>query len=51
MIKNIAETVYNELEEEIFLERLENTDLSNPAEHLNIDKPDLTLDISNIINF
>ena len=51
MIKNIAETVYNKLEEEIFLERLENTDLSNLAEHLNIDEPDLTLDILNIINF
>ena len=50
MMKNVAETVFNELEEKIFSERPENTELPNPAEHLCTNEPDLTLDISNIIN-
>jgi hypothetical protein len=51
MMKNIAETVFNELEDEIFSEKPENGELLNPAEHLYITEPNLNLDISNIIDF
>ena len=42
---SVAETVFNELEEEVFLEGLEDTELPNPAEHLYPNEPDLSLDI------
>ncbi|CAB5383336.1 unnamed protein product [Rhizophagus irregularis] len=50
-MKNIAETVFNEFEEEAFLEESENAELPNPAEHLYTNEQDLNLDISNMINF
>ncbi|CAB4413404.1 unnamed protein product [Rhizophagus irregularis] len=50
-MKNIAETVFNEFEEEAFLKESENTELPNPAEHLYTNEQDLNLDISNMINF
>jgi hypothetical protein len=49
-MKNVAETVFNELGEEAFLEEPENAELSNPAEHLYTNEQNLNLDISNIIN-
>jgi hypothetical protein len=51
MMKNIAETVFNEFEEETFPEESEDAELPNLAKHLYMNEPDLNLDISNIINF
>jgi hypothetical protein len=43
-MKNIAEIVFNELEE-VFQEESVNAELPNPAEHLYTNKQDLNLDI------
>ncbi|CAB4432060.1 unnamed protein product [Rhizophagus irregularis] len=51
MMKNIAETVFNELEKETFSEESENAELSNLAEHFYTNESDLSLDVLNIINF
>jgi hypothetical protein len=51
MMKNVAETVFNELEGEIFPEESEDPELLNPAEHLYTNEPNLKLDISDVINF
>src|SRR4051812_10523196 len=44
-MKNVAETVFNKLEEEVFQEESVNAELPNPAEHLYTNKQDLNLDI------
>ncbi|RIA82403.1 hypothetical protein C1645_809635 [Glomus cerebriforme] len=49
-MKRLQEQFFNELEEEVFSEELENIELPNPAEHLYINEPDLNLNISDVIN-
>ncbi|GBB91702.1 hypothetical protein RclHR1_19060002 [Rhizophagus clarus] len=51
MVKNIAETVFNELEEEISSEEPVSNELPNPAEHLYTDELNLNLNISDIVDF
>jgi len=47
MIKSIAETIFNELEE---LKEFENEELLNPAEDLMPNEPDLNINISDTID-
>ena len=51
MMKNIAKTVFSELEEEVLPEELENAELQNPAERLYTNELDLNVNISNVIDF
>ena len=51
MIKNIAETVFDEYEEEILSEEQEDAEsFLNPAENLNTNEPELNICISDIID-
>ena len=49
-MKNISETVFNIIEEEVFSEELENAELPNPVEHLYTNEQNLNLNISEIID-
>ncbi|CAB4477600.1 unnamed protein product [Rhizophagus irregularis] len=51
MVKNIIEIVFNELEEEAFLEESESAKLPNPAERLHTDEVNLNLNISDMVDF
>ncbi|CAG8565661.1 10394_t:CDS:2 [Funneliformis caledonium] len=51
IMKNVAETVFNKLEEQISLEELENAELLNLTEYFYINESAINLNISNIIDF
>jgi hypothetical protein len=50
MMKNVAETVFNEFEKEVSLEESENAEFPNPTEHLYINELDLNLNVSDIVD-
>ncbi|GBB97201.1 hypothetical protein RclHR1_02940003 [Rhizophagus clarus] len=51
MVKNIAETVFNELEKEVSPEEPVSDELPNPAEYLHTDELNLNLNISDMVNY